>query len=63
MKLSALILENNNINLSLTKEEVRKVSVMVLDGYDNLKLESSNNNQELLAEITANVAFYSYLKE
>ena len=63
MKLSTLILENNNINLSLTKEEIRKVSVMVLEGYENLKLESSNNNQDLLAEITANVAFYSYLKE
>ena len=63
MKLSTLILENNNINLSLTKEEVRKVSVMVLDSYENLKLESTNNNQELLAEITANVAFYSFLKE
>ncbi len=63
MKLSTLILENNNINLSLTKEEVRKVSVMVLEGYENLKLESTNNNQELLAEITANIAFYSFLKE
>ena len=63
MKLSTLILENNNINLSLTKEEVRKVSVMVLESYENLKLESTNNNQELLAEITANVAFYSFLKE
>jgi len=63
MKLSSLILENNNINLSLTKEEVRKVSVMVLEGYENLKLESTNNNQELLAEITANIAFYSFLKE
>jgi hypothetical protein len=63
MKLSTLILENNNINLSLSKEEVRKVSVMVLESYENLKLESTNNNQELLAEITANVAFYSFLKE
>ncbi len=63
MKLSTLLLENHNVNLSLSKEEVRKVSVMVLESYENLKLESTNNNQELLAEITANIAFYSFLKE
>lgn len=63
MKLSTLLLENHNVNLSLSREEVRKVSVMVLEGHENLTLESINNNNELLAEITANVAFYSYLKE
>lgn len=63
MKLSTLLLENHNINLSLSREEVRKVSVMVLEGHDNLTLESINNDNELLAEIRANVAFYSYLKE
>ena len=63
MKLSSILLENTNIGISLTKEEVRKVSSMVLEGYDGLTLENVDNNEELIAEISANVAFYSFLKE
>jgi hypothetical protein len=63
MKLSSIILENPNIDILLTKEEIRKVSTMVIEGYDNLTSESINNNEELVAEIAANVAFYSFLKE
>ena len=63
MKLSSILLEDTNIGISLTKEEVRKVSSMVLEGYDGLTLENVDNNEELIAEISANVAFYSFLKE
>ena len=63
MKLTELILEDNKVRLSLTKEETRAVASMVISEHDNLTLESATNNEELIAEISANVAFYSYLKE
>jgi len=63
VKLSSILLENTNTGISLTKEEVRQVSSMVLEGYDGLTLENLDNNEELIAEISANVAFYSFLKE
>ena len=63
MKIADLLLENNRVNLSLTREETRKVTSMVLSGHSDLTLETASNNEELIAEVSANVAFYSFLKE
>jgi len=63
MKLSELFLEDKRVNLSLTREETRKVTSMVMTEYGDLTLETATNNEELIAEVSANVAFYSFLKE
>jgi len=63
MKISELLLEDKRVNLSLTREETRKVTSMVMAEYGDLTLETATNNEELIAEVSANVAFYSFLKE
>ena len=63
MKLSSIILENNSVNIKLNKEELSKITSLVLDDYKNLSLEEAQSSAEIQEEILANVSFYSTIKE
>lgn len=63
MKLSSIILENNSVNIRLNKEELSKITSLVLDDYKNLSLEEAQSNVEIQEEILANASFYSAIKE
>ena len=63
MKLSSIILENNSVSIGLNKEELSKISSLVLEDYKNLSLEEAQSSVEIQEEILANASFYSAIKE